>query len=55
MIIIIIYNYYKVKMRISDYIIENITLFAIVFTKTIRKNHFIHFKLFVMNRKPRCL
>jgi hypothetical protein len=29
MIIIITYNYYKVKMKISEYKIENITLFTI--------------------------
>jgi hypothetical protein len=33
MIIIITYKYYKVKMRISDYTIENITLFAINFLR----------------------
>jgi hypothetical protein len=33
MIIIIIQKYYKVKMRKSDYKIENITLFAIKFLR----------------------
>jgi hypothetical protein len=31
MIIIIIQNYYKVEMRISEYTIENIKLFAVKF------------------------
>jgi hypothetical protein len=33
MIIIIIQKYYNVKMRISDYTIENISLFAIKFLR----------------------
>jgi hypothetical protein len=42
-------------MRISDYTIENITLFAIKFLRKQKgKINFIHFKLFVMNRRPRC-
>jgi hypothetical protein len=33
MIIIIIQKYYRVKIRISNYTIENITLFAIKFLR----------------------
>jgi len=48
-------TFYKVKIRMSEYIIENIKSFVIKFyTKTITKKKSIHFKVFVMNRKPRC-